>query len=160
MDCWTRHSLPQAMHDRGGHLVSHRLYLRPLGVPVSVSYSRLHSAWALSPPRASWSPQALGAVVEADSQVECTSHTQHSQPCLTCMTPGPGLTSVPWLGSWGALPRVPRWKTLYQSLAAPRNQAAVTLERPAVPVTPASSTASIAGEPAAAWAVTRQGESL
>ena len=35
MDFWTRRSLPQAVHDRGGHLVSHRLHSRPLGVPGS-----------------------------------------------------------------------------------------------------------------------------
>ena len=33
---WTRcFLLPQTVHDRGGHLGSHRLHLRPLGVQVS-----------------------------------------------------------------------------------------------------------------------------
>ena len=36
MDFWTRcFLLPQTVHDRGGHLGSHRLHLRPLGVQVS-----------------------------------------------------------------------------------------------------------------------------
>ena len=40
------------MHDRGGHLVSHRLHLRPLGVPVSSSVhlgASVHGNGLLSP---------------------------------------------------------------------------------------------------------------
>ncbi len=35
MDFWTRCFLPRTVHDRSGHLGSHRLHLRPLCVEVS-----------------------------------------------------------------------------------------------------------------------------
>ncbi len=31
-------ALPQAMHGSGGHPASHRIHVRPLGIPVSTSY--------------------------------------------------------------------------------------------------------------------------